>query len=155
MRFALIILTGGALALAACGTSADNNVAPKSQAARDAAGDNTIANGLGAEGSKFADATKASGLDATLGGPGPYTVLVPSNAAFDKLPPGALDSLMKAEARAKLTKLLVGHILPGAILAADIAKAIDTGKGKASLATFGGGILTATRQGNQQPAFGR
>lgn len=150
MRLAVTILAAtSVLALAGCGTSADNDPTPKSQAARDAAGDKTIASGFGRDDTKFAEAAKASGLDATLAGPGPYTVLVPTNAAFDKLPAGTFDSLMKAEARPKLTKLLTAHIMPGAILVADIAKAIDTGKGKATLATFGGDTLTATKQGGQ------
>lgn len=144
-----IAITGSALALAACGTSADNEATPKSQAARNAVGDKTIASSLGSDDSKFVAAAKAAGLDATLAGPGPYTVLVPSNAAFDKLPPGALDTLLKPESRAQLTKVLTSHILPGAILAADIGRAIDNGKGKASLATFGGGTLTATREGGK------
>lgn len=150
MRFALTILTAtSAVALASCGTNTDNSAAPKTEAARDAAGDSTIAAGLGSDDSKFVDAAKAAGLDATLAGPGPYTVLVPTNAAFDQLPSGALDSLMKPDARAQLTKVLTGHILPGAILEADIGKAIDNGKGKATLATFGGGTLTASRDGDK------
>ena len=150
MRIALtIFVSAPALALVACGTSADNQVAPQSQAARDAAGDTTIASGLGSDDSKFADALKAAGLDATLVGPGPYTVLVPTNAAFDKLPAGALDTLMKPDGRTQLTRLLTGHILPGEILAVDIGKAIDNGKGMTTLATFGGGTLTATRDGDK------
>ncbi|MCY7281118.1 MAG: fasciclin domain-containing protein, partial [Sphingomonas bacterium] len=149
MRIALTLLAAAATTLAACDTKADDTAAPKSEAARDAAGDKTIASGLGADDSKFADAAKASGLDATLAGPGPYTVLVPVNGAFDKLPAGALDTLLKPESRAQLTKLLTGHILPGAILSADIGKAIDNGKGKATLATFGGGTITATRDGDK------
>ena len=94
-------------------------------------------------------AAKAVGLDATLAGPGPYTVLVPSDAAFDKLPAGALDTLMKPESRAKLTGILSYHILPGTMLAADIAKAIDAGGGKAEIATMGGGTLTATKDGDK------
>ena len=150
MRLASTIFAAGtALALTACGTAADNKAAPKSEAAGDAASDKTIAAGLGSDDGKFADAAKAAGLDVTLAGPGPYTVLVPTNAAFDKLPAGALDTLMKPTSRAKLTKMLANHILPGAILAADITKAIDNGKGKAMLATFGGETLTATRDGDQ------
>lgn len=150
MRLVLTILAGGsALGLAACGTSPDKSSAPESQAARDAAGDKTIVSGLGSDDGKFADAAKAAGLDATLSGPGPYTVLVPTNAAFDKLPAGALDALMKPGARPQLTKVLTGHILPGTILAADISKAIDNGKGKATLATFGGGTLSASREGDK------
>jgi len=129
----------------ACDKGADP--APKSEAAKEAAGDATIASGLG-DATKFAAAAKQSGLDATLAGPGPYTVLVPTDAAFDKMPAGALDTLMKPEGRAELTGILTYHILPGAMLAADIAKAIDAGNGKAVLATMAGGTLTATREGD-------
>ena len=150
MRIAMTMFAAAsAMTLAACDTKANDPAAPKSEAARDAAGDKTIASGLTADDSKFADATKASGLDATLAGPGPYTVLVPVNAAFGKLPAGQLDTMMKPESRAQLTKVLTGHILPGEILAADIGKAIDVGKGKASLVTFGGGTITATKQGDK------
>ncbi len=83
-------------------------------------------------------AAKAAGLDATLAGPGPYTVFVPDDAAFDKLPAGTFDSWTKPEARAELTRVLTYHILPGTVLADDIGKAIDNGKGKAVLATMGG-----------------
>ena len=134
------------LLLGACGEKAAEP-APKSEAAKEAAGDQTIAAGLG-DATKFAAAAKNTGLDATLAGPGPYTVLVPTDAAFDKLPAGALDTLMKDEGRQELTGVLTYHILPGAILTADIAKAIDAGKGKALLATMAGGTLTATREGN-------
>ncbi|MBA3667117.1 MAG: fasciclin domain-containing protein [Sphingomonas sp.] len=141
--------TGGALALllvlGACDQKA-GEAAPKTEAAQEAAGKSTLADGLG-DASKFTAAAKAAGLDGTLAGPGPYTVLVPSDAAFDKLPAGALDGLMKEDARAELTGVLTYHILPGTILAADIGKAIDAGKGKALLATMAGGTLTATRDG--------
>ncbi len=150
MRNAMTLLAAAcAMTLAACDTNANNSAAPTSETAKEAAGDKTIASGLTADDSRFAEAAKASGLDATLAGPGPYTVLVPVNAAFDKLPAGQLDTMMKPESRAQLTKVLTGHILPGEILAADIGKAIDTGKGKAILATFGGGTITATREGDK------
>ena len=135
------------LALGACSDKAGNDAAPTTEAAKDAAGEATIATGLG-DAAKFAAAAKAAGLDGTLAGPGPYTVLVPSDAAFDKLPAGALDTLMKPEARAELTGVLTYHILPGAILAADIGKAIEAGNGKALLATMAGGTLTATKEGD-------
>ena len=150
MRIALTLFAAAsALTLTACDSKSGDPAAPKSGAANDAAADKTIASGLGTDDSKFADATKAAGLDATLAGPGPYTVLVPVNGAFDKLPAGALDRMLKPESRAELTKVLTGHILPGDILAADIGKAIDNGKGKASLATFGGGTISATREGGK------
>lgn len=132
------------LLVAACDQTAADPAA--SENAASAAGDNTIASGL-EEGSTFAAAAKASGLDATLAGPGPYTVLVPRDEAFQQLPAGALDTLMKPESRADLTGLLSLHILPGTMLSSDIATAIDKGGGTASIATMGGGTLTATREG--------
>lgn len=132
--------------LGSCGGEAGNEAAAPTENAQKAAGENTLAAGLG-DATKFAAAAKAAGLDATLGGPGPYTVLVPSDAAFDKMPAGAFDTLMKPEARSDLTAVLTYHILPGAILAADIGKAIDAGKGKAQLPTMAGGTLTAVREG--------
>ncbi len=111
-------------------------------------GDKTIAVGLDQKG-RFYQAIKAAGLDATLSGPGPYTVLVPEDAAFDKLPAGTFDNWLKPESRAELTQVLTYHILPGTVLADDIGKAIDNAKGKALLATMGGETLTATKEGDK------
>jgi len=122
------------------GTAAENN-APGTQG-------KTIASSIDAN-SKFIQAAKAAGLDATLAGPGPYTVLVPSDEAFAKLPNGMADSLMKPESKAELTRILTYHILPGTILVDDIGKAIDKGDGKTVLATMGGDTLTATRDGGK------
>ena len=108
----------------------------------------TIASGL-AQDSKFLAAAKSAGLDATLAGPGPYTVLAPNNAAFDKLPAGTLENLQKPEAKGQLTSTLTYHILPGVVLAEDIGKAIDNAKGKAVLATMGGETVTATKEGDK------
>ena len=136
------------LVLAAC-NKADtaNNSAATSDEAAEAAGDNTLAQGIDAS-SRMGAALHAAGLDATLAGPGPYTVLAPDDAAFDKLPAGTLDTLMKPESRAQLTALLTYHVLPGTILAEDISKAIDAGGGKTQLPTMGGGTLTAVKEGN-------
>ena len=142
-----VLAAAAVIAIAACDRQADTNNTAATDNAAEAAGDETIADGLAGD-RRFADALAAAGLDRTLDGPGPYTVLVPSDAAFEKLPAGALDTLMKPESRAELTRLLTFHVLPGTILAEDIGKAIDSGGGKASLATMGGGTLTATKQGN-------
>ena len=150
MRFTkmLTLATAATLGLAACDQAADNQAATPE--AREAAGGETIAEGLAGDAdSTFASAAKSAGLDRTLAGPGPYTVLVPVNPAFEKLPAGTLDTLMKPEARAQLTEVLTFHILPGAVLAADIGKAIDNGGGKAQLATMGGGTVTATKEGDK------
>ena len=141
-------VAAAALAIAGCGDN-DNAGQPggaPSGEAKDAAGGQTIAAGINQQ-SRFFGAAKAAGLDATLGGPGPYTVLVADDAAFGKLPAGTADNWLKPESRAQLTGVLTNHILPGTILAEDIGKAIENGKGKAVLATMGGGTLTATREG--------
>jgi uncharacterized surface protein with fasciclin (FAS1) repeats len=139
-------LTAALLATAACtksGTDNDNKTA-QTPAAQKAAGSKTIAAGL-APGSKFVAAAKTAGLDQTLAGPGPYTVFVPQDAAFDKAPAGAFDATPGN--RPQLTGVLTNLILPGTVMVADIDKAIDLGKGKAVLATMGGGTLTATKEG--------
>jgi uncharacterized surface protein with fasciclin (FAS1) repeats len=150
MRLTMIFVAAAssALALAGCDKPAATGNEAATGNATEAASDGTIATGL-AKDSKFAAAVKNAGLDRTLDGPGPYTVLVPSDAAFDKLPAGALDTLMKPEGRAELTKLLTYHVLPGTILAEDIDKAIKAGGGKTVLPTMGGATLTATSEGGK------
>lgn len=64
-------------------------------------------------------AVKAAGLVATLKGKGPYTVFAPNDAAFAKLPPGTVESLLKN--KAKLATILKYHVVPGRVKAADIA----------------------------------
>ncbi|HWI77109.1 MAG TPA: fasciclin domain-containing protein [Sphingomicrobium sp.] len=143
-----LCVCAAALALSACGKStSSNNTAPEqSSAAKEAAGDKTIAASLDQNG-KFFAAAKAVGLDATLAGPGPYTVLVPSDDAFGKAEGDALKSPTDPKNRAEITRILTYHILPGVILSDDISKAIENGKGKAVLATMGGETLTATKDG--------
>ena len=140
-------LAATALTLGAC-DKADQPGGAKSGEAKDAAGEKTIAAGLD-QNSRFFQAAKSAGLDSTMAGPGPYTVLVPDDAAFGKLPAATTDSWAKPESRAQLTGVLTYHILPGTVLAEDIGKAIDNGKGKTVLATMGGGTLTATARGRQ------
>jgi uncharacterized surface protein with fasciclin (FAS1) repeats len=65
-------------------------------------------------------AVQLAGLDQTLSGPGPYTVFAPTNAAFDKLPKGALAGLMKPESKDKLKGVLTYHVIAGRLLAQDL-----------------------------------
>jgi len=116
----------------------------QSSQAQKAAGNKTIAQGLPA-GSQFMAAAKTAGLDQTLAGPGPYTVFVPTDAAIGQAPSGTIDT--SPGNRAQLTGIITNLVLPGTVLVADIDKAIDAGKGKAPLATMGGGTLTATKEG--------
>jgi len=146
---ALAVATTALLAVSACNSTtggANEQQTAQTPKAQKAAGDKTIAAGLAAN-SKFMATAKAAGLDQTLGGPGPYTVFVPDDAAFDAAPAGTFDT--KPENRAQLTGVLTNLILPGTVMAADISKAIDNGKGKAVLATMGGGTLTATKDGDK------
>src|SRR5947209_5832987 len=141
-------LTAALLATSACtksGNDKDNKTA-QTPAAQKAAGSKTIAAGL-APGSRFVAAAKAAGLDQTLAGPGPYTVFVPEDAAFDKAPAGTFDA--NPQNRPQLTGVLTNLILPGTVLVADIDKQIDAQNGKALLATMGGGTLTATKEGGK------
>jgi len=64
---------------------------------------------------------KAAGLVKTLKGKGPFTVFAPTDAAFAKLPAGALESLLKPENKSKLAAILTCHVLPGKVMASDIA----------------------------------
>lgn len=83
-------------------------------------------------------AVQAAGLVETLKGAGPFTVLAPVNAAFDALPPGTVDNLLKPENRDQLTKILACHVIPAKALSTDIAKmAMDDG-GMHEVTTVGG-----------------
>jgi uncharacterized surface protein with fasciclin (FAS1) repeats len=92
-------------------------------------------------------AVKAAGLVETLKGTGPFTVFAPVNAAFDKLPKGTVDTLLKPESKKALTGILTYHVVAGKQDAASIVKAIEEGKGKATFKTVAGGTLTATLEG--------
>lgn len=66
-------------------------------------------------------AVKAAGLVETLQGDGPFTVFAPTNEAFEKLPEGTVETLLKPENKAKLTAVLTYHVAPGKVMAADVA----------------------------------
>lgn len=65
-------------------------------------------------------AVKAAGLVDTLSGAGPFTIFAPTNEAFDKLPKGTVEELLKPENKAKLTAILTYHVVPGKVMAADV-----------------------------------
>ncbi|HYM86445.1 MAG TPA: fasciclin domain-containing protein [Pseudoxanthomonas sp.] len=93
-------------------------------------------------------AVKAAGLVDTLKGAGPFTVFAPTNAAFDALPKGTVESLLKPEMKADLTKVLTYHVVPGKLDAAAISEQISAGGGSATLNTVEGQALTAKAVGN-------
>lgn len=92
-------------------------------------------------------AVKAAGLVETLKGAGPFTVFAPDNAAFNKLPAGTVDNLLKPENKSILTTVLTYHVVAGLMDSKTIAEAIKKGKGKATLTTVQGETLTATMNG--------
>jgi uncharacterized surface protein with fasciclin (FAS1) repeats len=92
-------------------------------------------------------AVKAAGLVDTLEGPGPFTVFAPTNEAFAKLPAGTVDTLVKPENKATLTKILTYHVVAGRMSAKDIVTAIKAGGGTTTLKTVSGGTLKASLQG--------
>jgi len=70
----------------------------------------------------LAAALTAAGLVETLQGEGPYTVFAPTDKAFEKLPEGTVDTLLKPENKEKLTAILTYHVVPGKVKAADVVK---------------------------------
>jgi uncharacterized surface protein with fasciclin (FAS1) repeats len=90
-------------------------------------------------------AVKAAGLVDALEGPGPFTVFAPTNEAFDKLPAGTVDTLLKPENLTTLQGILKYHVVAGRYSAKDLNKLIDAGNGTATLPTLEGGNLTFTK----------
>lgn len=82
---------------------------------------NIVENAVNAKSvSTLVSAVKAAGLVETLSGAGPFTVFAPTNAAFDKLPKGAVAGLMDPASKAKLAGVLTYHVIPGRLVAADL-----------------------------------
>ncbi len=92
-------------------------------------------------------AVKAGGLVETLKGSGPFTVFAPTNEAFGKLPAGTLDTLLKAENKPLLDKILTYHVVPGSVSSGELVRQIKAGNGSATLKTVQGETLKATLRG--------
>jgi uncharacterized surface protein with fasciclin (FAS1) repeats len=86
-------------------------------------------------------AVKAAGLVETLESAGPFTVFAPTNEAFDKLPKGTVESLVKPENKQMLTGILTYHVVAGKLDSKSLAKLIKQGHGTAELKTVAGGKL--------------
>jgi uncharacterized surface protein with fasciclin (FAS1) repeats len=87
-------------------------------------------------------AVGAAELVETLSGEGPFTVFAPTNAAFEKLPTGTVETLLKPESKEKLTAVLTYHVVAGKFEAAQVIEAINANKGKFEVATVQGGKIT-------------
>ena len=91
-------------------------------------------------------AVKAADLVSTLESAGPFTVFAPVNKAFDMLPAGTVETLLKPENKPALTGVLTYHVVAGKISAADLSKMIDENNGSFSIKTVAGGTLVATKK---------
>jgi len=92
-------------------------------------------------------AVKAAGLVETLQGDGPFTVFAPTNKAFDKLPKGTVETLVKPENKGTLTTVLTYHVVPGKLDSKELMRMIKEGGGKAMLTTVQGEQLTVMMKG--------
>lgn len=87
-------------------------------------------------------AVKAAGLVDTLSGPGPFTVLAPTNEAFEALPEGTVDNLMEPGNKEQLAKVLTCHVIAARALSGDITQMVKDDGGKHVVDTVGGCKLT-------------
>jgi uncharacterized surface protein with fasciclin (FAS1) repeats len=93
-------------------------------------------------------AVKAAGLVDTLKSKGPFTVFAPTNAAFDKLPKGTVDMLLKPESHGTLKTVLTYHVVAGNMDSMDLMQKAKSNGGSVELATVSGGKLWAVLNGN-------
>jgi uncharacterized surface protein with fasciclin (FAS1) repeats len=93
-------------------------------------------------------AVKAAGLVETLETPGPFTVFAPTNEAFDMLPKGTVETLLKPENKSKLSGILTYHVVAGKFDSKELAAEIKAGNGTAELKTVAGGKLWVMMKGN-------
>ncbi|MBB5283909.1 putative surface protein with fasciclin (FAS1) repeats [Rhabdobacter roseus] len=94
-------------------------------------------------------AVKAGELVETLSGAGPFTVFAPTNKAFDKLPAGTVETLVKPENKGTLQGILTYHVVPGRLSADDLMKKIKADGGQTTLTTAAGSTLTASMKGKK------
>ncbi|MFN9369383.1 MAG: fasciclin domain-containing protein [Planctomycetia bacterium] len=99
----------------------------------------------------LAAALGAAELVETLKGDGPFTVFAPTDEAFAKLPPGTVDTLLKPENKGKLKEILLLHVVPGNVLAADVVKITEAktagGKAVSVKVAADGGVKVGTATG--------
>jgi uncharacterized surface protein with fasciclin (FAS1) repeats len=94
-------------------------------------------------------AVKAAGLVETLSSKGPFTVFAPTNDAFENLPEGTVETVLKPENKALLTKILTYHVLSGKFDYEAVATNIKKNNGKVEMKTVSGGTLTFMMNGDK------
>lgn len=141
-NFAMMLLTAAMLTLSAVAAFAQTN--PMVGGAAMYRNKDIVDNAVNsADHTTLVAAVKAAGLVPTLKGKGPFTVFAPTNAAFEKLPAGTVETLLKPENKEMLTKILTYHVVAGKYDGKAIMKMIKQGGGTATLKTVSGGTLTA------------
>ncbi len=152
---ALAVATAG-LTLGACSSDSASTTTTTTMAPAAATKTITEIAAANPDFSTLVTAVKAAGLADTLNGPGPYTVFAPTNAAFAALPAGTVETLLKPENKATLTKILTYHVVAGKNMAADIMPGtlttaeggtitVSTENGKVILTDGKGGKATVTK----------
>jgi len=149
-RIAVAAVAGlAAVTLTACGSSSTTTSTPaastpaaSSPAASSPAAAGTVVDVAAAnpDFTTLVAAVKAAGLVDTLNGDGPFTVFAPTNEAFEALPAGLVDKLLKPENKDVLTKILTYHVLSSKVMAADVkdGKVATVQGGEITLDTMGG-----------------
>ncbi|APQ18335.1 fasciclin domain-containing protein [Maribacter hydrothermalis] len=94
-------------------------------------------------------AVKAADLVETLNSEGPFTVFAPVNSAFEALPAGTVDTLLKPESKDALTGILTYHVVAGKYMAADVVKAIKGNNGAFPVKTVQGGTIILSLNGDK------
>ncbi|QND52631.1 fasciclin domain-containing protein [Phyllobacterium sp. 628] len=140
----------GLLALTALGGTAMAKDNPMVGGAPMYANKNIIENAVNSKDhTTLVAAVKAAGLVETLQGKGPFTVFAPTNEAFAALPKGTVDTLLKPENKATLTKVLTCHVVAADAMSATIKKMIKDDGGAHKVKTVGGCVLTVSQKGGK------
>ena len=145
MKLSRVILTAAAVAVFSVQSYAQN---PKVGGAEMYPTKDIIDNAVNSKDhTTLVAAVKAAELVETLKGDGPFTVFAPTNAAFDKLPEGTVETLLKPENKAQLQGVLTYHVVAGKFDAASVIELINKNKGQAKVKTVNGEELTLTLRG--------
>ncbi|SHJ92964.1 Uncaracterized surface protein containing fasciclin (FAS1) repeats [Maribacter aquivivus] len=99
--------------------------------------------------STLVTAVTAADLVETLSSEGPFTVFAPVNSAFEALPAGTVDTLLKPESKDTLTSILTYHVVAGKYMAADVVKAITNNNGSFDVKTVQGGTIVLSLSGDK------
>jgi uncharacterized surface protein with fasciclin (FAS1) repeats len=134
----------------ACASTAMAQDNPKVGGAAMFADKNIVENAMNsADHTTLVAAVKAAGLAETLQGAGPFTVFAPVNSAFEALPAGTVDTLLKPENKEQLVKILTCHVVGAKAMAADVQKMVADDGGKHVIETLGGCKITAEAKGGK------